>query len=533
MKKLFTKAACILTTLALAGCGSNSTPAPGETEQQNQVETAGNVNVDREQTDNETYKETIVYAAPNDLPSNAPYGNSNTQTAIVTNCTHNRLVKITAENEIISDLATDWEANEDSTVWTFHLRDDAYFHTGEKFTSADVKFTFEYAGSNENEGINYPITGANKIESIETPDDTTVVFNLKSVCADWEYYAAQKIMSEKAVADMGIEEGGCIGTGPYKFKNYEAGVSWSIERNEEYWGEKAITKEIVFKLISDSNARVLAVESGDVDGVLDPAESDVTTYLNNPDYNVYYAKNVANVFCGFNYARDLGSNDVLREAVARAINRDDIIAVCFGDGALGNPMGNFINSVAPGYVEVEYPEYDLEKAKELLKSQGYDENNRLQIRLISAAKFLSAAEIIQANLLEANIDVSVEEFSDSGYSSHLREDGKYDMYMQQSSSTGGMLNIVERFLVTGGASNVMNFTNTELDELVAKAASSKNMDEMRANYAEVQQKIADLIPCVPIAERYIWCIGTKNLYGVDLNNQQYYVDLSRSYVVEE
>lgn len=532
MKRVLKRAISILMVLALAGCGSNNGAGNTQTQSSGSIQEAGNVNVEHEQQGTETYKETIIFAAPNDLPSNAPYGNSNTQTAIVTNCTHSRLVSITETNTVIPGLATSWEANDDSTVWTFHLRDDVYFHNGEKLTASDVKFTFEYAGSNENEGINYPITGANKIASIETPDDYTVVFNLNSVCADWEYYAAQKIMSEKAIEQLGIEAGGCIGSGPYVFKNYEPGVSWSIERNEDYFGEKAITKEIVFKLISDSNARVLAVESGDVDGVLDPAESDVLSYINNPNFNVYSAKNVANVFCGFNYAREVGSNDVIREAVAMAINRDDIVAVCFGNGELGNSMNNFINSVAPGYVEVDAPEYNPEAAIELLKSQGYDENNHLKIRLISAAKFLSVAEIIQANLSMINIDVTVEEFSDSGYSSHLREDGKYDMYMQQSSSTGGLLNIVERFLVTGGASNVMNFTNAELDELVKVAAASKNMDEMQENYALVQQKIAELIPCVPIAERYIWCIGTKNLYGVDLNNQQYYVNLSGCYVVE-
>lgn len=531
MKKVLTKVACLLTALALVGCGAaNGTPAT--TESNTAVESAGNVNVDREQVEGEKYKETIIFAAPNDLPSNAPYGNSNTQTAIVTNCTFNRLVKITAENTVIPDLATSWEANDDSTVWTFHLRDDVTFHNGEKLTAADVKFTFEYAATNENEGINYPITGGKKIESIETPDDYTVVFNLKETCADWEYYAAQKIMSEKAIADLGIEEGGKIGTGPYVFTSYEPGVSWTIDRNENYFGEAPVTKTITFKLISDSNARTLAVESGDVDGVLDPAEADIVKYLDNPEYNVYSAKNVANVFCGFNYAREVGSNDNIRKAVAMAINRDDIVTVCYEGGRLGTPIFNFINSVAPGYVEVEAPQYDLEGAKELLKAEGYDENNHLKIRLISAAKFLSIAEIIQANLAMANIDVTVEEFSDSGYSSHLREDGKYDMYMQQSSSTGGLLNMVERFIVTGGPSNVMNFTNAELDEMVAKAASSKNMEEMQENYAEVQQKIADLIPCVPIAERYIWCLGTKNLYGVDLNNQQYYVDLSGSYVVE-
>ena len=90
-----------------------------------------------------------------------------------------------------------------------------------------------------------------------------------------------------------------------------------------------------------------------------------------------------------------------------------------------------------------------------------------------------------------------------------------------------------RFFRTGGQSNVMNYTSPELDAMMDEAVQSKDLDEMAEKYAKVQQFLADDVPAVPLVDQYLWCVGTKNFYGVDLNNQYYYVDFTNCYVVEE
>ena len=98
---------------------------------------------------------------------------------------------------------------------------------------------------------------------------------------------------------------------------------------------------------------------------------------------------------------------------------------------------------------------------------------------------------------------------------------------------GSILNIVQRFFSTGGQSNVMNYSNPELDAMMDEATRSKNLDEMAERYAEIQQVLADEVPAIPLIEQYLWCIGTKGFYGIDLNNQYYYVDFTNCVVVEE
>lgn len=524
----------IMAVTILGGCGKTQTSSGNETlkEENFALTNASNVNVENTLTGDEKVKDAIVIATTNDMPSAAPYGSNNTVTAMLTNSTFNRLVKVTADNEVVPELATSWSSNEDSTEWTFKLREDVDFQNGKHFTAQDVVFTFEYASSNKNEGITFPINGTELIDSIETPDDYTVVFHLNSTCADWAYYCAQKIMSKETIDEMGIEEGGVIGTGPYTFVSYTPGVSWVMERNENYWGELPKTRQVTFTVITDGNARALSIESGDVDVVFDPNPSDVVKFIDNSSYHIYANQNLSNVFVGINCAR-AGENRELRRALAMAISRDDIAAVCYEDGKLGSVAYNYVNAASPMHAEVNAISYDPEQAKEILKGLGYDENNHLALRLCAAGKFLPIAEIIQANLAAVNIDVEVSEFSNSGYSASLREDGKYDLYMQQSSTQGPIMNTVTRFFTSDGTSNLMNFKDTKFDGMVEDALKSKTLDEMESKYAEIQQYLADEVPAIPLIDQYLWAIGTKDFYGIDLGNQYYSVDFTNCVVVEE
>lgn len=531
-KKLLSLFLCVtLAVIPLTGCGKKSTNTAGEDSSKTEIgETSNPVALQGNDT---KYKNSIKIGTTNDLPSNAPYGNNNVQTAMLTNSTFSRLVEYDVENNIIPGLATSWEANEDSTVWKFHLRDDVNFHNGEHFTAEDVKFTFEYASTTESEGINYPVIGVDYIDEIVIDDEYTVTFNLNKSCADWLFYAAQKIMSKSTVERDGIEVGGSIGTGPYSFVSHDTGVSWTIRRFDGYFGEKPVTEEIIFTVIVDTNSRALALESGDVDAIFDPGTADIVKFMRDSNYNVFKSPSLSNIFLGLNSSRPAFADQRVRQAVAMATSREDIVAACFEGGSVGSPSYNFINDVSPGYVDVDAYEHDIEGAKALLKEAGYDETNKLKVNLYTFKKFMPIAELVQANLAQANIDVNVEEWAQSSFSSNIRKDGGYDIYIQQTSSLGGVLNIIQRFLVTDGPSNVMIYSSEELDSLYNEAVASKTMDELYGKYAEIQQFLAKDVPAVPIVQASLWCIGTSDFFGVDLGNQNYMVNFTNSYVIEK
>lgn len=476
----------------------------------------------------ESYKPAITIATSSDLPAVGPYGNSSTVTAMTTNSTFNGLVTVKRDGSAEPELATSWESNEDSTEWTFHLREGVKFHDGSDFTADDVKFTWEYASSSENEGIKWVIIGYDMVNEIEVVDDYTVKFKLNSNASDWLTYAAQKIMSEESVTADPIN-GSAIGTGPFVFDSQEPGVAWTIRRFDGYWGEKPVTEQITFTVVSDASTRALALQSGDVDAIYGANASDIVNFMADDNYNVYQFDNLANVYLGFNMNRQLGENEVLRKAIAMSINRDDIVMACYENGACAKPSYNFINEVSVGYSEVEYIGYDPEGAIALLEENGIKD---VTLVLYTFAMFIPVAEIIQANLAMVGINVDIREQAQSGFTANLRSDGQYDLFINKTSSTGGLLNIMSRFFETGSTVSCMFYANEEFDNMLHEAEACKTYDEMLTAYAQLQQYIADNGPAVPLCQTYLWSIGTANYFGCDLGNQEYDVDFSGAYVLE-
>lgn len=480
--------------------------------------------------ESESYKESIRIATTGDMPSSSPYGNSSTQTSITTNSTHEGLVIVNGDGSAEASLATEWTTNEDSTVWTFTLRDGVKFHDGSDLTAEDVKFTWEYASTTESDGIIWPITGANLLESIETPDAQTVVFNMKSSTPDWLFYAAQKIISKNAVETIGGEAGATVGTGPFKMKARETGVSWTIERNDNYWGELPVTKEITFLVITDASARALTLKAGDVDAIFEANASDIVSFLADNNYNVYKAENSANVYLGFNCGNgSVAENEIVRRAVAMAINRDDIVNACYENGACALPSFNIINNVTPGYVDVDYIPYDPMGAAQLLKDNGLE---NLTLNITTFAKYLTVAEIVQADLSVAGITVNIRELAQSGFTSNLKSDpSAFDMYINATSSSGGVLNIMSRFFVTTANASAMYYSDEAFDKMLEEGLASATYEEMVEKYGEMQRYLAQTVPGVALAQTYLWCIGSGNFYGVDLGTQTYEVDFTNCYVV--
>ena len=478
------------------------------------------------------YKTKVRVGTVSDMPSTCPYGNTSSQTAMTTNSTFDGLVRIDASGEAKEALATEWSSNDDSTVWTFKLRQGVTFHNGDSLTSRDVKFTWEFAGDSSNEGIGKAAVGIDLIDSIETPDDYTVIFNLKFNTPDWLLYAAQKIMSQNAVETLGLTEGGGIGTGPYYFDSQKTGESWTIRRYDKYWGEKALTEEIEFIVITDANSRALTLRAGDVDAVCEPSSADVVSFIADGGYNVFKERTVATAFLGFNHTDGKVTGDeVVRRAVAMAINRDDIIASCYEDGICGTASYNIITSVQAGFADVGHYDYDPEGAKQLLADNGYE---NLTLNLTAHAMYIPVAEVIQADLSLAGITVNIREIAQANYAKNLMADpDAYDIYIAASSSTGGVLNVLDRFFKSDGIANCMFYNDPTFDSMLADAKQCTTYEELITTCGELQRYIAeDSIPYTSLVDRYHFCVGSQNFYGVELMNQAYDTNFSYCYVVE-
>ena len=255
--KKFKLTAALISLLILVGCGSN---------------TKDNLN-----------EKVLVYGSHNYTSINpALYEHGEINLLLF-----NGLTAHDENDNIVPCLAESWEYDNENLTYTFNLRKDVKWHDGEQFTAEDVKFTFDTIGNPDN---NSEIkTNYEDIKEIQVIDDYTIKFILKNENVALLDYLAVGIIPKHILEnqDISIAEfnRNPIGTGPYKIINWDEGQSITLVKNEEYFkGEPKIDK-IVFKIVDDSKARVMQLESGELD-LAQVTPKDISNFEGNDQFNI-------------------------------------------------------------------------------------------------------------------------------------------------------------------------------------------------------------------------------------------------------
>ena len=291
-------------------------------------------------------------------------------------------------------LATDWQANDDATVWTFKLREGVKWHDGTPFTANDVKFTAELVGhkdavvvrrgfdkaENVKGWTDYNEGKADAISGVKVVDDTTVEFHLNDGDARffdtvrWFYVLPQHAVDFSS-ADLQTTDWWFtkpVGTGPFKFSAYEKDQFMELTPNEHYWDGAPKLDKLINRYFADESAAVLALNSGDID--FSYVSADVAAGFEGKDeYQVFSGPSfVANLF-NFNYKRDAWRDKRVRQAMMHAIDRQSILDSVFNGTAVATPCNDPYPAFWPD--DADYYSYDPAKAKQLLgeaKADGID-----------------------------------------------------------------------------------------------------------------------------------------------------------------
>lgn len=320
------------------------------------------------------------------------------------------LIVQTTDLELVPGLATEWEEVEDN-VYEFKLREGVTWHNGEPFTAEDVAFTLQRALESPSIGH---IVAAIDGEQIEVVDDHTIRIGTKEGFGPFLTHlshSATAILNKKAVEEAGDNYGVSVvvGTGPFVFDEWVSGTEFTVNRNEDYWGEPAGVERIEFLTIADPNVRLIELESGTIDIAFDIAPSDLQAVEDNPDLTLLHTPNLGTEYLGLSEKNDTPLRDVkVRQAIAHAIDVPAIINVVFQ--GIGQQMSGPINELVFGFNEDLQPyERNVDLAKELLKEAGYEgggfklslyvgDNNQERIRV---------AQIISEALAEIGIEVEI------------------------------------------------------------------------------------------------------------------------------
>lgn len=398
---------------------------------------------------------------------------------------YDTLVIPDANYEPVPALATAWEHNDDATIWTFTLRDDVVFHNGKPFTSADVAYTFRRLGAPESESLLSSIMRI--IDSIETPDDHTVVFNLGQPHADLPtlFVALQTGIipdeSEETIGETGI------GTGPFKLERLDAEGTTRMVANDDYWRGPPGLAAVELIGMADSNARLQALQAGQLDLVFWPTPQQVEVLRDSP--NLVIEQFPAGAWYELAMRTDTPPFDDVRVRQAMRLVMDrqqmiDLIVQGAGTVACDTPVwtGDKYRWDGP------CPQ-DIEQARALLAEAGYP--NGLDVTLYTSNSLpvmIPLAEVYQQQAARAGINVTIEQVPPDSYWTETWSVEPFFVGVENQYPADFVINLYYR---AESPYNVTHWDNARMEQLIDTARATQDLAERKARYAEVQAFAAE------------------------------------------
>lgn len=435
----------------------------------------------------------------------------------VTELIYRGLTRTDSDNEVVESVATDWSANDDSSVWTFTLRDDE-FSNGEAITATTFKKSWERAldadlastlsyhflvieGAAElAEGSGDELTGV-----VADDEEGTLEVTLTDPNSDFPAIVSHPVFSplpKEAYEAIGADEinkwerGIMIGNGPYKMSEpWKDDEYIKLEINENFTGDAAKIPKIEFRISKTVEAAYAAFEAGEADTAIIPPGTfdDATDSYNNatdPSFGLFYF--------GIAYeSPDLGGPDNLevRQAISLAIDRERINSQVYDDSRITatgvTPPG------IPGFVEDlcgDYCAYDEERAKELVDEWGKaDSMETIKLQYNLGGGHEDVANIVEENLKAIGLKVEQDGRDGETYFGEMRKEGGCNLcragWIWDYPSYYSIYSIFATDSIDGD--NLGRYSNPEFDEKAQAAAAESDEDERDKLWNEAETILFD------------------------------------------
>lgn len=449
------------------------------------------------------------------------------------------LIKKDQDENIVANLATEWEPIDDTT-WEFKLRDDVTFHDGEPFNAEAVKKNIER--------IIDPEVGAPRAFIFEMITDIVVIDEFTvQLKTDFPFapllshlnhpvgvmVSPKSIDEDYAAMEDGKDAGSVInanpvGTGYFTFDSWTPGTEIKLVKNDNYWGEAALVDSVTFKAIPEGGTRLAELETGHAQ-IIEPVQPNEVPTINDSGKAVVDVKTSSSLaYLGFNIDKEPFNNVKVRQAITMLINEQDInqgIYEGYGLPAVGPLAPNVF-----GYDESVKPlSYDLEAAKVLLAEAGFADGFKTSVWTNDNQQRMDTAVIVQQALSEANIEVEIEVVEWGAYLDKTAS-GEHDMFILGLSNPVGdadyFLSQLFHSENKGNSGNRTFYENAKVDELLEQARAEIEEAPRKALYAEVQEILIDEAPMFYIQHQ-------EYLSGVSNDIEGYWIDSSGYYQLKD
>ena len=522
------------TALALTACGSTgssdtskstSTASAASTSSGSEADTENEITIPAGESVSQDSDVTAMVAV--DFTTMDPMDTSDTLSGGVQRMMMDGLFGFDENMQIIPMLATSYEANDEATEYTIHLREGVSFTDGTPW-NADALIANVNKWADKSLGLKRTTFLCNVLDHAEKIDDYTVkIYLTQSFGAFISNLAhpATLIMSPKQIE---AGEDACaqapVGTGQYKFVEWVAGDHMKVELNKDWWGYDADVcggtaladadagfKSITFKPVAESATRVSAVQAGDAQIMWSVPTESVDTLKGDSNVSVGMGDSIA-VWYFFMNTQKAPFNDVkVREAMAYAINKEAYIQVVMnGYGSVATSM---VGEEVQHYKGNDPYSYDPEKAKELLKEAGYEDTDGdgivekdgepLSLRLVfqteEYASWKSLCEYLKSEYEKVGVGVELVEKESAAYYDAIWTTRDYDLCIYRSYEDSWMPHgfLKSMFYAEDGAKAV-NWYDEELNKDLGEVLKTQDEEKRTELYDKILTRINDQAVTVPL-----------------------------------
>ncbi len=405
------------------------------------------------------------------------------------------------------DLAEKWESSPDGRTWTFHLRHGVQFHGGfGELTADDIVFSLKKAGDAKTSAFSSELR---PFQTIEVVDPYTVRLVLKdnvpSVLGILTSYAQGFIVSKKAVEQRGDDfKRNPIGTGPFAFASVTPNQSLELVAHDGYFRGAPKIKKISYRFIPSDASRDLAFQNGELDlnyGRADQAWVNRTKGLPHTIVDVFEPAEEGELHLNMT-VKPLDDIRV-RQAIAYAINRPELVRWRGADvsrEAQGVVPRGYLGFTADNGLVAN----NVEKAKALLKEAGYPDGVTIKMIQSQLPEMLTAAQVFQAQLKRAGINLDMQVVEHATYHQQIRQDLSSIVYYSAARFPVADVYLTQFFhsrSIVKTPTAVTNFSHCNVaDAEIDGARVETDKAKQLALWAEAQNKIVAALCAVPMFE---------------------------------
>lgn len=508
MKKNFNRAMSLVLAaamaLSLAACGGN---------QENNGSGGGTAG---------GYKNTLTWAQGADVTSLDPHQGKETPAVQVNTQIFDTLVTVDPEtNEVVPQIAESWEQTDDQT-YVFKIREGIKFHDGSDLTAEDVKFSLDRVRNSA--AVSYIV---NFIEEVTVDDDHTVTVKTTAPYAPTLRNLAIPFAAIVPKAVVEADENAFIqnpvGSGPYKFVEWNHGDHVTLKAFDDYYAGKPETENLIMKVIPETSQRTIALETGEVDLAYDLAVNDIPKVNSDDKLTVYEIPSLTCWYVSMNMNKKPFDNPKVREAMSMAIDRQTIIDTI--NAGSGQTADAIIAPAVFGYYSTGVKEYNPTKAKELLAEAGYPNGFSTTLWVNDNQSRIEMCQAMQAMLLEVGVQCNLEVLEFGSFISRTTA-GDHDLaYFGWTTSSGDAdysYYSLEHSTQQGAAGNRSFLADPDVDKLIEEARSNTNEEERKELYKELAIKLDEINNNIPVYYSSINVGANKKVEGFVMDANGYH-----------